>query len=198
MKDKVIVLQIKDSDVNIWCDVEQDDEILDKSELKVIFAPSTLEYNLNYNNSEVNLKTKDEPIDIEILEKDEFDSSGAVNILYTEPLIEVEQTQPQVNIETINNTTLQNVSSNLTPLNFSTGEKSITLSTPLPVLTFDLKQRIEKFGVLAAHKRLIHHYGSYLWEITAGRPTKRDYQNLADNIVREFPLLVSNAGDSVC
>ncbi|KAK0074780.1 hypothetical protein PV326_012178, partial [Microctonus aethiopoides] len=120
MKDKVIVLQIKDSDVNIWCDVEQDDEILDKSELKVIFAPSTLEYNLNYNNSEVNLKTKDEPIDIEILEKDEFDSSGAVNILYTEPLIEVEQTQPQVNIETINNTTLQNVSSNLTPLNFST------------------------------------------------------------------------------
>ncbi|KAK0071149.1 hypothetical protein PV325_013445, partial [Microctonus aethiopoides] len=91
---------------------------------------------------------------------------------------------------------LQNVSSNLTPLNFSTGEKSITLSTPLPALTFDLKQRIEKFGVLAAHKRLMHHYRSYLWEITAGRPSKRDYQNLADNIVREFPLLVSNAGDS--
>lgn len=106
MKDKVIVLQIKDSDVNIWCDVEQDDEILDKSELKVIFAPSTLEYIFNYNNSAVNLKTKDEPIDIEILEKDEFDSTGAVNILYTEPLIEEKQTQPQVNIETINNTTV--------------------------------------------------------------------------------------------
>ncbi|KAK0159477.1 hypothetical protein PV327_011084, partial [Microctonus hyperodae] len=197
MKDKVIVLQIKDSDVNIWCDIEQDDEIVDKSELKVIFAPSTLEYIVDYNSSAVvNLKTDDEPIGIQILEKEKFDSSDAVNILYTEPPIEEKQTQPQVNVDTINNTTFQNVSSQLTPLNFSIDEESITPTTPLPALTFDLKQRIEKFGVLAAQKRLMHHYGSYLWEIIAGRPSKRDYQTLANNIVKEFPLLVSNAGDS--
>jgi len=40
MHNKTIVIQIKDSDKNVWCDVEENEDISDKVNLNVIFVVS--------------------------------------------------------------------------------------------------------------------------------------------------------------
>jgi len=79
----------------------------------------------------------------------------------------------------------------------TTGPGSISHSTSLPPLTFDLEQKLKTIGILAAQKDFMYHWGSYLWQVTAGHPSKQDYQNLANNIVKAFPSLGTSDGNSV-
>lgn len=71
------------------------------------------------------------------------------------------------------------------------------LGAPLPTLTLDLEQKLTEIGEVESLKYLIYHWGSYLYECTAGKPSKLDYRNLAANIIKKYPNLATDNGESV-
>jgi len=79
MHNKTIVIQMKDSDKDVWCDVEENEDIPDKVYLNVIFVSmsESLSFSPEENNSLVMSKIS---IDQEILPTD-------VKVLYTEPIV---------------------------------------------------------------------------------------------------------------
>jgi len=79
MHNKTIVIQMKDSDKDVWCDVEENEDIPDKVDLNVIFVSmsESLSFSSEENNS---LVMSTISTDQEILPTD-------VKVLYTEPIV---------------------------------------------------------------------------------------------------------------
>ncbi|XP_044740063.1 uncharacterized protein LOC123301390 [Chrysoperla carnea] len=73
------------------------------------------------------------------------------------------------------------------------GPGSIPMSAILPPLTYDLNNKLIEQGVLKVQAKLIYHWGMYLWQMTAGQPSKRDYHNLSCSIVQAYPALKGGA-----
>ncbi|XP_011862565.1 PREDICTED: uncharacterized protein LOC105559108, partial [Vollenhovia emeryi] len=131
-----------------------------------------------------------------------------VKVLYTEPLVVKEQqyivkdndtalqsvqiTDPE--LVNVSKTTCDSDQSKLSSI--SAGPGTISPSAPLPPLSFDLEYKVRTFGTLPAQKDLMYHWGSYLWQATAGQPSKRDYQTLATSIVKAYPSLGTSDGSS--
>lgn len=74
---------------------------------------------------------------------------------------------------------------------FSTqsGPGSIICPATLPPLTFDLKKKLNEGGILIEQVYFIKHWATYLWQVTEGKPTKKDYRNLSSAIVLQYPQL---------
>lgn len=43
----------------------------------------------------------------------------------------------------------------------------------------------------------MHYWGPYLWQKTSGRPSKKDYQNFADAIIKVYPMLKGGSSENV-
>ncbi|XP_057339760.1 uncharacterized protein LOC130677144 [Microplitis mediator] len=208
---KIIIIQKKDLDSGIWCDVEEDDIIEDKEKLTILFLPS---HNSTY-----------------IAPAVDHDNSS-IQVLYTEPGI----VQPDIlsNTELIASelvTPVESVvisSESIDCLSNEDNSKSscdrfqqcsnsgspsrephtllkselevvpgpIIASASLPSLTYDLQNKLNEHGVLKIQAKLMHYWGSYLWQKTSGRPSKKDYQNFADAIIKVYPLLKGGSSEN--
>ena len=67
----------------------------------------------------------------------------------------------------------------------------------LPELSFDLKSKIEKTGILTSQHHLIRFWAQYLLHETADQPSRQDYYNLASTIVAAYPELRGGVNGNV-
>ena len=74
---------------------------------------------------------------------------------------------------------------------------SILSTTPLPTLNIDLLNRLARDGIFKSQKYFISFWGAYLWTTTNTKPTKFDYNNIAQSIVQAYPALKGGSDDCV-
>lgn len=73
----------------------------------------------------------------------------------------------------------------------------IPYTIPLSPLTYDLEFRLKRDGILKAQRYFIAFWGNYFWQTTSTKPTRKDYSNLASNIVAAYPQLAGGTTANV-
>ncbi|XP_026478144.1 uncharacterized protein LOC113384611 [Ctenocephalides felis] len=204
---KYIVLQKRDIDRNNqFCDIEEDDVVENKSDVRVVLI--TIDESTLTNYIPSNSSTSIEIYEGGEVNENEFKSDVIfVNDTTDVPHVQEDSTSVEANEDLnksevifIDNTAdITPVQKDINPPSLDTEpvlsrkksyikKKSFRSLVSLPPLTLDLHYKIKEEGITRKNRKyFIAHWGSYLWNVTNKNPKPIDYYKLSEKIIENYP-----------